>query len=462
MQADTKYEDRLGTAPIIPLMVKMAVPSVLAQIVNLLYSIVDRIYIGHIPGEGTNALAGIGLTNSIIILVAAFAQFAGGGGAPQAAIALGQGDRKKAGLFLGNGLFLTIVLSLVCMAIVYAFMTPILKLIGASDVTMGYATDYLTVYMTGTFFVMAVTGLNTFITAQGRPGIAMCAVVVGAGLNIALDPLFIYAFGMGVKGAAIATVISQFVSACIVLGFLFSGKASLKIELANVRPDGKIILQIAKLGVAPFVMASTESLIGFALNGRLSIYGDIYVSALTVMQSAMTIVGVPLQGFTQGVLPLISYNYGRRDVVRFKKIIKYLFVFLVGANALINISVILFSGVVARIFTSDEVLIQTVTQMMPTFMFGMTIFGLQRACQNTFIATKQAGISLFIAVLRKLILLIPLVFILSHFIGVRGVYLAEGVADFAAAAICTVIFLFRFPKIVAGMSEDKNKPSVRI
>ena len=448
---NTKYEDRLGTAPIIPLMVKMAVPSVLAQLVNLLYSIVDRIYIGHIPVEGTNALAGIGLTNSVIILVAAFAQFVGGGGAPQAAIALGAGDRKKAGQFLGNGLFLTVVMSIVCMTIVYAFMTPILTLIGASDVTIGYATDYLSVYMIGTLFVMITTGLNTFITAQGRPGIAMASVITGAAFNIGLDPVFIYAFGMGVRGAALATVISQFASACIVLIFLFSNKASLRIEPANIRPSAHIILQTAKLGVAPFVMASTESLIGFALNGRLSIYGDIYVSALTVMQSAMTIIGVPLQGFTQGILPLISYNYGKRDVKRFKKIVKYLFIFVTSANAVITLLVILFSGTVARMFTSDQVLIDTVVEMMPTFMFGMTIFGLQRSCQNTFIATKQALVSLFIAILRKLILLIPLVFLFSHFLGVRGVYLGEGVADMTAAILCTIIFLFRYPKILRSM-----------
>ena len=448
---DTRYEDRLGSAPIIPLMVKMALPAVLAQLVNLLYSIVDRVYIGHMPGVGTDALAGIGLTNAIILLVAACAQLVSGGGAPQAAIALGQGDREKAYRILGNGFSMLIILTVICMAVVYVFMDPILNLVGASDATYVYASDYLSFYMIGTFFVMVTSGLNLYITSQGRPGIAMLSVVIGAALNIALDPLFIYAFALGVKGAAIATVISQFVSCIWVLGFLFSKKATLRLRFRYMKLSPAIVLQICKLGVAPFVMASTESLIGFALNGRLSIYGDIYVSTLTVMQSAMTIVGVPIQGFTQGIVPLISYNYGKKDISRFKKIIKYLFISVTASNAVLNLLVIFLSGPVAHIFTSDPELITTVRQMTPIFMFGMTIFGLQRSCQNTFVATKQAGISLFIAVLRKLILLIPLVFILSHFLGVKGVYLAEGIADMSAALICTGIFAFKFPKILKSM-----------
>ena len=450
---NTQYEDQLGAAPIIPLMAKMAIPSVLAQLINLLYNIVDRIFIGHIEAIGTDALAGVGVTSSIIILVASFAQFVGGGGAPLAAIALGEGKRERAHFILGNGFCLLIFMSALCMAVVYIFMTPILMLIGASDVTLVYAQDYLSVYMLGTFFVMVTTGLNAFISTQGRPGIAMFSVIIGAVLNIVLDPLFIYTFHGGVKGAAYATVLSQAVSALWILFFLFSSRASLRLKPGYFKPDGNTLKNIFRLGISPFVMASTESLVGFALNGRLAIYNDLYVSAMTVMQSAMTIVSTPIQGFTQGIVPLISYNFGKKDSVRFRKIVKYFFIFITSVNALLTILVIIFSSFVADLFTQDEALIAIVCQMMPVFMFGMVVFGLQRACQNTFVATGQAGISLFIAILRKIILLIPLVFLISHFMGVTGVYLAEGIADFTAATICTIIFILKYKKLTGRLEE---------
>ena len=409
---DNKYEERLGTASMLPLILKMALPGFAAQLINLLYSIVDRVFIGHIELIGTDALAGIGVTSSIIILISAFSQIVGGGGAPLASIALGKGDRERAHRILGNGFSLLVLFTIVTSGITYIFMDPLLRLIGASDATIGYATDYLSVYLTGTLFVMFATGLNSFINAQGRPGISMIAVIIGAILNIGLDPLFIYVFGMGVTGAALATVISQAVSAFIIVGFLVSDKATLKIKPKYLKPDIKIIGSLFALGIAPFIMASTESLVGFVLNGSLSAYGDIYVST------------------------------------RVRLCFKYSVIIMFSFFALTNLFMITFPEFVAGMFTDDTALIKTVGRMMPLFLTGMTIFGLQRTCQSMFVALGQAKISLFIALLRKVILLIPLALILPNFLGVKGVYLAESVADATSAICCTVIFALTFRKIL--------------
>ena len=388
-----KYEERLGTERMLPLVFKMALPAVAAQFVNLLYSMVDRIYIGHIPGIGTDALAGVGVTTSLVILISSFSAIVGGGGAPLAAIALGQGDRSRAGKILGNGFILLILFTLFTSLIAYIFMEPILLFTGASENTLEYAVDYLSIYLLGTIFVEISTGLNSFINAQGRPAIAMYSVLIGALLNIVLDPIFIFWLDMGVKGAALATVLSQACSAVWVLTFLFSRHASLPLEKRYMALNRKIILSIFALGVSPFIMASTESLVGFVLNSSLKDFGDIYVSALTILQSAMH-------------------------------------------------------------FTSDERLIETVRWTMPVFLGGMTIFGLQRACQNMFVALGQAKISIFIALLRKVILLIPLALILPHFMGVAGVYAAEAISDATAAICCTLLFFWQFPKILGKIQRS--------
>ena len=449
----TDYEQRLGTQKMLPLIFSMALPAVAAQLVNLLYSIVDRVFIGHIPDVGTDALAGIGITSSIITLIAAFSQIVGSGGAPLAAMALGSGDRERAGKILGNGFVMLIIFSVALCIPVYIFMEPILRLIGASDTTYQYAADYLSVYLTGTLFVMFTTGLTTFINAQGRSKIAMVSVIIGAVANIALDPLFIYTFNMGVKGAAVATVISQFLSALFVLAFLFSKNASLRIEKRYMKPEGKILKRMFSLGIAPFIMASTESLIGFAFNSTLMLYGDVYVSALTVMQSAMQIVGVPLSGFSQGFVPIISYNYGTGDTKRIKECFKIAMTIMFTVNFVLILLMAILPELTASVFTKDEELIRVVGEYMPVFITGMTIFGLQRCCQNMFVALGQAKISLFIALLRKVILLVPLVYLFSHIFGVTGVYAAESVADAIAATTCTTIFAVKFPKIM----RDKKK-----
>lgn len=448
---NNKYEQRLGTAPMLPLVFRMALPAVAAQAVNLLYNMVDRIYIGHIPGIGTDALAGIGVTSSVIILISAFSAIVGGGGAPLAAIALGQGDRRRAGKILGNGFVLLLFFTLVTSALAYAFMKPVLLATGASRQTLGYAVDYLSIYLIGTVFVEISTGLNAFINAQGRPGIAMWSVMLGAMLNIVLDPLFIFQFGMGVKGAALATLISQAGSAAWVLVFLTSRRASLRLEPRYMRPEARILRIMLALGASPFIMASTESLVGFVLNGSLKPFGDIYVSAMAVMQSAMLCVSVPLTGFAQGFVPIASYNYGHGNRKRVKECFRIVLTVMFVFNLLLVALMIAFPSVVASAFTSDAGLIDTVSRSMPLFLAGMSIFGLQRACQNMFVALDQARVSIFIALLRKVILLIPLALILPRFLGVAGVYAAEAVSDAVAALCCTAIFALQFPKILRGM-----------
>lgn len=445
---DNHYEESLGRQRMLPLIFRMALPSVAAQLINLLYGIVDRIYIGHIPVIGTEALAGVGVTNSVILLISAFSQIVGGGGTSLAAVALGRGDRERADKILGNGFVMLLIFTAITVTLTYVFMEPLLRLTGASDHTIGYAMDFLGVYLIGTLFVQIATGLNGFISCQGRPGVAMASVLIGAALNIVLDPIFIFVCGWGVQGAAGATVIAQLCSAAWVLGFLGSHRASLRIRRACLRPDGRVIRSVLALGVSPFVMASTESLIGFVLNGSLARFGDIYVSALAVMQSAMQAVSVPLSGFAQGVIPVISYNYGHGSPRRVKSCFHITMAVTFSFNFLLVLLFILLPAETARLFTGDAALIAVVRRVMPVFLAGMSIFGLQRTCQNTFVALGQAKVSLFIALLRKVILLVPLALILPRFMGVMGVYAAEAVADGTAAVICTAIFAVLFPKIL--------------
>lgn len=410
-----------------------------------------RLYI-YVPGIGTLALAGIGVAGSIIILISAFSAIVAGGGAPLAAIALGQGNRQHAGRILGNGFVLLLLFTVLTSALAYIFMKPILLFTGASEQTLGYATDYLSIYLIGTLFVEVSVGLNTFINTQGRPGIAMWSVVIGAVLNILLDPLFIFVFDMGVKGAALATIISQAATALWVLLFLTSSRASLRLEARYMKPDRKVIGAILALGASPFIMASTESLVGFVLNGTLKTFGDIYVSALTVMQSAMLFVSVPLTGFALGFVPIVSYNYGHGNRERVKECFKIAMTVMFLFNFALMLFMILFPSVIASAFTADEELIGMVKEVMPVFLAGMTIFGLQRACQNMFVALGQAKISIFIALLRKVLLLIPLALILPRFMGMIGVYSAEAISDATAAICCTIIFAIQFPKILNKMT----------
>ncbi len=449
-------EKKMATEAIGKLMISMAVPSIIAQIINILYSIVDRIYIGHIKGVGMEALTGVGVTFPIITLISAFSAFVGAGGAPLAAIWLGKGDRKRAEKILGNGVTLLVFFTVILMAFFYAFQKPLLYLFGASDATIGYAVSYISIYLAGTIFVELALGLNAFIISQGQSRTAMMAVLLGAASNIILDPIFIFALGMGVKGAAYATVISQALSALWTVGFLISRKSSLTIKWQAMKPDFPVIGNVMALGISPFIMRATESLISIVLNNGLQKYGgDIYVGSLTIMQSVMQMYSAPLGGFTQGVQPIISYNFGAGNFDRVKKLYRSMITVCFLFAAMATVLVMFFPGFFAGMFTNDAQLIALVEKMMPIFMCGMLIFGLQQGIQPTFLALGQAKLSLFIAIFRKVILLVPLALVLPLKFGVMGIYYAEPVSDVLSAVTATVLFLLNIKKIVSKETLQK-------
>lgn len=447
----THSDERLGTESVGRLIFRMSLPAIAAQCINMLYNLVDRVYIGHMAQNGRQALIGLGLAAPILTLLSAFSAFVGTGGAPLAAMALGKGDRERAEKILSNGVTLLCMFAVTGGLAAFFFREPLLYLVGASEETYPFASSYLSVYLTGTLAVMLSMGLNTYMTAQGRSGMAMLAVVIGAGLNIALDPIFIFACGMGVQGAALATVISQLASAVFVLAVLCSPRASLRIRFSAMRPDGKIVLTIFSLGISPFVMTSTESLISFVMNGSLQRFGgDLYVGTLTVMQSIMQVLTVPVSGFTQGITPVISYNYGAGNIPRVKKAIRCAFLVLVPYTVLFAVCTMTMPEFFASVITSDQDLIALAGRAMPVFFAGMLIFGIQRACQTSFLAMGQAKLSLFIAMLRKVILLAPLAFFLPRMTGEAfSVYFAEPISDACAATVCGILFLCNIRKILA-------------
>ena len=446
----------MATEGIGRLMLSMAIPSVVAQVINILYNIVDRIYIGHIEGVGMEALTGVGVTFPIITLISAFSAFVGAGGAPLASIWLGKGDRKRAEKILGNGVSLLLLFTIFLMLFFYLFQTPLLYLFGASDATIGYASAYINIYLLGTIFVELALGLNTFIISQGQSKVAMAAVLIGAVANITLDPVFIFGLKMGVRGAAYATVISQALSAMWTVGFLVGPKSSLTIRLWALKPELRTIGSVMALGVSPFIMRATESLISIVLNNGLQRYGgDIYVGSLTIMQSVMQMYSAPLGGFTQGVQPIISYNFGAGNFDRVRKLYRWMIGISFGAAAGATLLTMIFPGFFAGMFTNDENLVALVQQVMPLFVCGMLVFGLQQGIQPTFLALGQAKISLFIAIFRKVILLIPLALILPLKFGVMGIYYAEPISDVTSATVATILFLANIKKIVSKETLQK-------
>ena len=448
----------MGTEKIPRLMIQMAIPSIIAQVINILYNIVDRIYIGHISGVGAAALTGVGLTFPIITLISAFSAFVGTGGAPLASIWMGKNDKKHAEKILGTGVFMLLCFSVVLMVLFLIFQRPLLYAFGASDATIGYAMEYLTIYLLGTVFVEIALGLNPFIIAQGRSTTAMMSIVIGAVINIVLDPVFIFIFHMGVKGAAIATVISQAVSAAWNVKALIDKKAVLKIVPSCIRPDIRVIGQIFSLGISPFIMRSTESLISIVLNHQLQKFGgDLYVGSLTIMQSVMQLFSAPLNGYTQGVQPIVSYNFGAGKFDRVKTTYRYMIAGSFLISFLTAASAMIFPEFYAMMFTNEQELITLTGKVMPIFMTGMLIFGLQNGIQPTFLGLGQAKISLFIALLRKVILLVPLALIFPNFFGVMGVYYAEPVADIISALTASILFLCNIKKILTMENLRKIK-----
>lgn len=464
MEKDTKKvsgtaavsrEDRLGTAPLGKLMAGMAVPAVAAQLINVLYNIVDRIYIGHIEGYGDLALTGVGITFPIITLISAFSAFAGMGGAPLASIQLGKKNKEGAEQILGNCAGLLVIFSTVLTIAFYIFKTPVLYAFGASEHTIGYAEGYIGIYLIGTIFVQIALGLNTFISAQGESRIAMFSVLIGAVINIALDPIFIFALNMGVKGAALATIISQAVSAIWVLRFLLSDRSIIKLKRKNVRLKPDILKRIAGLGISPFIMQSTESLVSITLNSGLQKYGgDMYVGTMSIMTSVMQLIVIPVQGITQGIQPIISYNYGAGNKKRVKgAVFRMLFVCLAGTLVFAGAAV-LKPEIYAGLFTNNEKLAALTCQFMPVYFLGITIFGIQSACQATFLALGQAKVSLVIALLRKVILLVPLAIVLPKFMGVAGVYRAEPIADIISVTTTVILFTITFKNVLLTMDKS--------
>ncbi len=443
-------EAKLGSAPLFRLMLGMGIPTLIAQIINLLYNIIDRMYIGHIPDVGATALTGVGLALPMIVIISAFSAFVGAGGAPLSAIALGRGDKEEAEKILGNGFSLLVLFSIVLMIVFFFIKKPMLYRIGASDATFPYADDYMTIYILGTFFVQITLGMNPYITAQGCSRTAMVSTLIGAILNIALDPLFIFGFGMGIQGAALVTVISQFVSAVWVLRFLTRKERSMGIRKEKLKLQRRVITKLMALGISPFIMQATESMISIVMNSGLQKYGgDMYVGTLTIMQSVMQFISIPVNGFTQGVQPILSYNYGAGNRDRVKKTFTIMFAIVMTYTVLLTGTAMLFPAMFAKMFTNNTELVTLVSRVLPIFLGGMLVFGIQMSCQTTFLALGQAKVSLFIALLRKVILLIPLALLLPKITGdVMFIYYAEPISDVTSAVTCGILFIFLFRRIL--------------
>ncbi len=441
----------LETAPVTKLIFKLAIPTVLAQLVNLLYNIVDRIYVGRIPETGSLSLAGLGVTFPIILLVSAFAMLAGMGGASRAAVKMGAKDNDTAEKILGNSTMLLIIFSVVLALVFMLTKDWILLRFGASEATLPYASDYITIYLVGTVFVQLALGLNMFITNQGFTKTSMLTVCIGAVLNIVLDPIFIYAFGMGVKGAALATIISQAVSCLWVVKFLTGKKTILKIRLKNLKLKKDIVISVLSIGISPFIMQATECLIQLTFNNGMLRYGnDLYVALMSILFSLMQLIWLPLQGFAQGASPVIGYNFGARKIDRVKKAFYVQFIVSIAFSIVTIGMVELFPNFFLRLFTNDTELIKIGTNTTRLFLAGMAVMGAQSACQQTFLALGEAKTSMFLACLRKIILLFPLALILPHVanMGVWGLLMAEPISDVIAATCTTAMFYWQSKKIL--------------
>lgn len=455
----------LGTDPIGKLLLRLAVPTVAAQIINMLYNIVDRIYIGHIPEIGALALTGVGVCMPLIMIVSAFAALVGNGGAPRATIYMGKEDKASAEKTLGNCFLVQIIISIILTIVLLVWNRDFLLAFGASENTIGYAVDYMNIYALGTIFVQLTLGMNAFITAQGFAKTGMLSVLIGAVANIILDPIFIFGFGMGVQGAALATIISQALSCIWVVSFLFGKKTYLKIKKTNIGLDPKIIFPSLSLGLSFFIMQASESVISICFNSSLLKYGgDIAVGAMTILTSVMQFAMLPLQGLGQGAQPIISYNYGAGNADRVKGAFKLLLKCSMCYSTLLWACIMLFPQLFAAMFTTDAELISFTKNALRIYMAVMFIFGIQMACQMTFTSLGNAKASIIVAVMRKFILLIPLIYIMPHIFTsnqTMAVYMAEPVADVIAVTFTAILFKFQFKKALDVLFKDKkNNPEL--
>lgn len=453
----------LGKDGIGRLMLRLAVPAIAAQVINALYNIVDRIYIDNLPGaQGTQSIAALGVSLPLIVVISAFGSLVGIGGSALAAIRMGEGQQEKANRILNNCLPLVVIFSLILTAVCEFFCRDLLLLVGATENTIDYAEQYFSIYAWGTLPVLLVLGLNAFINTQGFATTSMLTVLIGAVCNIILDPILIYGLGMGVIGAAIATVFSQTISAVWVVCFLCGKKTKLRLYPPHMRLEWKLIGPVLALGASPFIMSATESLVGIVINTSLRSVSldlataDMYVGAYSIIASVMQLVMMPLTGLSQGAQPIISYNYGAANFDRVRKAYKCFLFTAVGFTGFMWASCLLFPGLFVRMFNSDAGLIAATVPAMRIYMGGIGIFGIQIACQQTFVATGHAKISLFLALLRKVILLVPLILLFSRFWGATGVFAAEPVADITAV-ISTALAFFLSRRSVFGSAGKEER-----
>lgn len=455
MQAQTDEKAFLATDPLGKLLLRLALPTVAAQLINMLYNIVDRIYIGHIPETGALALTGVGVCLPLIMIVSAFAALVGNGGAPRATIAMGQGNKEKAEQILGNCFALQIVVSVVLTVILFLGDRTFLMAFGASGNTIEYAVAYMDIYAIGTIFVQMTLGMNAFITAQGFAKEGMLSVLIGAVANIILDPVFIFVLGMGVCGAALATILSQALSCLWVLSFLFGKRTFLKLRSSNIRLSPSVLLPCVALGAATFIMQASESVISVAFNASLLQYGgDLAVGAMTILSSVMQFAMLPLQGLGQGAQPIISYNYGAGKRDRVKKAYFLLLRVSFLYSCLLWLLVQLFPQAFAAMFTSDAQLVAYTSHALRIYVAALFLFGIQMACQMTFTSLGKAKQSILVAVMRKFILLLPLIYIMPQLFRAdqaQAVYMAEPVADTLAVLFTAVLFFFTFRKVLRQM-----------
>lgn len=449
----------LGKDGIGKLLFKLATPAIIAQLVNVLYNIVDRIFIGRMQ-NGDLAMAGVGVAFPIILIIMAFSALVGAGGAPLVAIKMGEKNNDGAEKIMCTSFVMLIIVAIILTVGLLIFKEPILWAFGASESTIGYAIDYLGIYLSGTIFVMIALGMNPFINTQGFAKVGMMTVAIGAIINIVLDPILIFGLGMGVKGAATATVLSQAVSAIWVLKFLFGKRTILKIRKKYLRLDIKIAASVLALGIAPFIMQSTESLVLISLNNQLQTYGgDLAVGAMTIMSSIMQIIMLPNMGLTQGAQPIMSYNYGAKQIDRVKKTFKLMFLICISFTTIMWASLMILPQIFVSIFNNDPALMEITSWSIRIYFAGIFIVGAQIACQQTFLSLGQAKISLLIALLRKIILLIPLVFILPSFLENKlfAVLLAEPVADILATSVTILCFVVFYKKTLLVLDKEDNK-----
>lgn len=452
--AGKPHDSVMGSKPVVRLALSMSIPTIVAQGANVSYTIIDRMFIGHIPGVGDMAMTGVGICFPILLAVASFAYLIGSGGAPRASIELGRGNFKQAERILGTSM--AVLLAIACALTIVLQLTkrPILYAFGASDATIGYAMDFLTVYLCGTVFVQLTLGLNSFISAQGKTMIAMLSVLIGTAVSLLLDPLFIFGFGWGVRGAAAANVIAQLISSCWIVAFLASGRSAIRLRASNIRFT-RVIIPVLTLGLAPFIMQITECIINVVFNAGLQHYGgDDYVTAITIITSLMQIVSVLTAGFQQGIQPIIGFNFGARLMNRVGQAVRMAFITqIVSATVMVTL-LAAFPAFFASWFTSKPSVVSIVVAMMPVFVSGWGVFGIQMGAQCALVGMGQAHQSIFLAVLRKIMLLVPLALLLPRWLGTNGIFIAEPISDATSGIVAGAVFIVMYRRVKKRRCSD--------